>query len=73
MRSVALAVLLVAAPARADDVNNDGVDDDLYLVPHPAAKWWLSAQLNVITQAQPGFHSPYEGDNSLRHGQSSFH
>jgi hypothetical protein len=40
--------------------------DDAYLVDHPDAAWWLSAQLNAIGQAQPGFHSPYAGDNSLR-------
>ncbi len=40
--------------------------DDAYLVDHPDARWWLSAQLNAIEQAQPGFSSPYAGDNSLR-------
>ena len=37
------------------------------LVDHPAdARWWLSGQANAILQAQPGFHDPYDGDNSLR-------
>src|ERR1041385_1543638 len=50
----------VPGVAPADD------DDDTYLVKHPAAaKWWLSAQGNSIAQMQPGFHSPYEGANSL--------
>ncbi|HEX3758760.1 MAG TPA: carbohydrate porin [Kofleriaceae bacterium] len=48
---------LAAAPARADDA---------YLLDHPDAPWWLSGQLNVIGQAQPGFHAPYTGDNSFR-------
>jgi len=52
-------------PARADDD---------YLLAHPDAAWWLSAQLNVIGQAQPGFHAPYSGSNSFRrddHGATS--
>jgi hypothetical protein len=40
--------------------------DDTYLLDHPDAAWWLSGQLNVIGQAQPGFHAPYSGDNSFR-------
>ena len=40
--------------------------DDAYLFDHPDAAWWLSGQLNVIGQAQPGFHAPYSGDNSFR-------
>jgi len=57
MRLALLAVALLAGTAHADDA---------YLVDHPDAAWWLSAQLNSILQAQPGFHSPYQGDNSLR-------
>lgn len=41
-------------------------DDDTYVLPHPDAAWWLSGQLNVVAQAQPGFHASYTGDNSLR-------
>src|SRR5215468_5168691 len=56
----ALAAALVGAlPSRARA-------DDAYLLDHPDAAWWLSGQLNVIGQAQPGFHAPYSGDNSLR-------
>lgn len=29
---------------------------------------WLSGQVNVVTQIQPPFHSPYSGPNSLRPG-----
>ena len=67
MRSlVVVSCLLVASPAVADDRDGDGVDDDAYVLHHPAAAWWLSGQVNLVTQAQPGFHSPYAGDNSLR-------
>lgn len=60
----------LAGPARADDAA-----DAAYLAPHPDARWWLSGQANFILQAQPGFHSPYEGPNSLRpddHAELSF-
>jgi hypothetical protein len=40
--------------------------DDTYLFDHPDAAWWLSGQVNVIGQSQPGFHAPYSGDNSFR-------
>ncbi len=56
MRFVVLAALLLAAPAHADD---------LYLFDHPDAPWWLSGQFNSILQAEPGFHSPYQGKNSF--------
>lgn len=56
--ALAAALMFVTPPARADDGDT--------LLPHPDAAWWLSAQANVIGQAQPGFHSPYAGDNSFR-------
>ena len=62
-----IAVALLCATARADD--------GTYLLPHPDDSWWLSGQLNVIAQGQPGFHAPYTGDNSFRtddHGAISF-
>jgi hypothetical protein len=59
----ALVMLLgLAGPARADDA---------YVVDHPDAPWWLSGQVNVISQAQPGFHSPYAGANSFQPGDHS--
>src|SRR5690348_4910170 len=62
MRFVPLVCVLAlaAAPARADDA-----PDAAYLAPHPDARWWLSGQVNLILQAQPGFHSPYVGPNSF--------
>ncbi len=29
------------------------------------ARWWISGQANTIFQGKPGFHSAYEGPNSL--------
>src|SRR5262249_55414214 len=67
--AVVTSVLLAATSVAAAD------DSDAYLLAHPDAPWWLSGQLNSIFQAQPGFHSPYEADNSLRpddHDETSF-
>ena len=37
------------------------------MIPHPdGSRWWLSGQLNLISQAHGPFPSPYEGDNSYR-------
>ena len=39
---------------------------DLTMFPHSqTARWWMSGQTNTIFQAKPGFHSPYQGPNSL--------
>ena len=58
MRLALLAVVAAPLVARADDAT---------LVNHPDdTRWWLSAQVNAIAQAQPGFHDPYDGDNSFR-------
>jgi high affinity Mn2+ porin len=38
----------------------------LTMFPHPdSARYLLSGHINIIFQAHPGFHSPYEGVNSL--------
>jgi high affinity Mn2+ porin len=37
----------------------------LTMFPHPTARWWISGQTNTIFQGKPGFHSPYQGPNSL--------
>jgi high affinity Mn2+ porin len=57
---IACAAMLGARAAHAGDA------DDASLFDHPDAAWWLSGQLNVIGQAQPGFHAPYTGENSFR-------
>ena len=36
------------------------------MFPHPDdSRWWLSGQVNLISQAHGRFTSPYQGDNSL--------
>ena len=38
----------------------------LTMFPHPdGARWLATGQANIIFQAHPGFHSPYDGPNSL--------
>jgi high affinity Mn2+ porin len=38
----------------------------LTVFPHPdTARYLLSGQANIVFQSHPGFHSPYEGTNSL--------
>ena len=39
---------------------------DLTMFPHSnTARYWISGQVNIISQGKPGFHSPYQGPNSL--------
>ncbi len=39
----------------------------LTMFPHPdRTPWYVAGQANIIFQAHPAFHSPYEGANSLR-------
>ena len=46
--------------------------DLLTMFPHrDAAPWYLAGQANVIFQAHPPFHSPYEGVNTL-HGAGEY-
>lgn len=42
------------------------------LFPHSeTAPWWVSGQTNIIFQAHPPFHSPYQGPNSF-HGAGEY-
>jgi high affinity Mn2+ porin len=38
----------------------------LTMLPHPAHRWWISGQANIIFQGRPAFHSAYQGVNSFR-------
>lgn len=41
-------------------------DPELTMFPHSQrTRYWISGQANVIFQGKPGFHSPYQGRNSL--------
>ena len=57
--------MAAAIAAIAFTASTASADGDDYLLPHPDARWWLSAQANFIWQFQPGFDSPYEGAHSF--------
>ena len=66
---VCVALLLVAGPvsATAQTTPNAPPAAETTMFPHPEeSRWWLSGQLNLISQTHGTFTSPYEGDNSLR-------
>jgi high affinity Mn2+ porin len=49
-----------SAPAPAAD------DADVTMFPHTqTGRYWISGQYNSIFDGKPGFHSPYQGPNSL--------
>jgi high affinity Mn2+ porin len=50
-------------PQPSDDPETD---PNLVMFPHPETdRLWISGQANFISQWHPGFHSPYQGPNSL--------
>lgn len=50
--------------ATMDETKRTG--DLLTEFPHPdRTSWYAAGQVNIIFQAHPPFHSPYEGPNSL--------
>jgi len=52
-----------SAPVPADD---SCTSDAATLLPHSeSSRFWISGQVNFITQWHPTFHSPYQGTNSL--------
>lgn len=54
-----------ASLEKADETKRTG--DLLTEFPHPdRTSWYAAGQVNIIFQAHPPFHSPYEGPNSLR-------
>jgi hypothetical protein len=71
LRLVTLSVLLLVitggAPATGQTTPDVPPAGATTMLPHPAdGAWWLSGQVNLISQTHGRFTSPYEGDNSLR-------
>jgi hypothetical protein len=72
---VSLVALLASLPLCAQASSNvpseshsatDVLTEQVTMFPHPdRARYLVSGQANIIFQAHPGFHSPYEGANSL--------
>lgn len=56
-----------SAPAPAEGPSpSDRGNDAPAMIPHfESDRIWLSGQINIISQWHPGFHSPYQGPNSL--------
>jgi high affinity Mn2+ porin len=55
-----------SAPAPADSAAESADDKIVTVFPHPDDKrWYIAGQANIIFQAHPPFHSPYQGPNSL--------
>ena len=64
MPVLVVASVTSAAAQSAPDVPAAGATT---MFPHPDdSRWWLSGQVNLISQTHGRFTSPYEGDNSLR-------
>ena len=71
MRLVTLSVLLLVitggAPATGQTTPDVPPAGATTMLPHSADDaWWLSGQVNLISQTHGRFTSPYDGDNSLR-------
>ena len=68
LRSISLSVLLVIGGGTvvpAQTAANTPPATTMF--PHPDDRpWWLSGQVNLISQTHGRFTSPYQGDNSLR-------
>ncbi len=55
-----------SAPPDAASVGDAATDAPVTLFPHAkTARWYAGGQANIIFQANPPFHSPYEGTNSF--------
>ncbi len=67
-RSVSLSMLVVVAGATiATAQAAETPPAETTMFPHPDdRRWWLSGQVNLISQSHGRFASPYQGDNSLR-------
>ncbi len=69
LRSFSLSVLLLIGGATVAPAQTapDTPPAATTVFPHPDdSRWWLSGQVNLISQAHGRFTSPYQGDNSLR-------
>ena len=66
-RTVLVLVIVGGASATAQTAPDTPSAGTTTMFPHPeASRWWLSGQVNLISQTHGGFTSPYQGDNSLR-------
>src|ERR1700720_746989 len=53
-------------PSARVPADDSSPGDAATLLPHSeTSRYWISGQVNFITQWHPAFHSPYQGVNSL--------
>ena len=56
-----------AGGSKAAAAKNTEQDETLTMFPHSeTAPWLVAGQTNIIFQAHPSFHSPYQGKNSFQ-------
>jgi hypothetical protein len=61
-----LALLPLAAAQTPEPAQTAAADSAPTVFPHnDADRWYIAGQANIIFQAHPPFHSPYQGANSL--------
>lgn len=73
-RAMPLAVGLDVGQSRGSSLSGISPEEretpeanEVTMFPHSdTAPYWISGQANIIFQAHPGFHSPYQGPNSFR-------
>jgi high affinity Mn2+ porin len=62
-----LVLSVVLAPTASAQTDPGVAAPTTTMFPHPDdSRWWLSGQVNLISQLHGQFTSPYQGDNSLR-------
>jgi high affinity Mn2+ porin len=69
LQSLCLSLVLsvVLAPTASAQTDPGVAAPTTTMFPHPDdSRWWLSGQVNLISQLHGQFTSPYQGDNSLR-------
>jgi high affinity Mn2+ porin len=67
VQSVSLSLLLVLAGATIGAAQTTETPAAEMTFPHPDdSRWWLSGQVNLISQSHGRFTSPYQANNSLR-------
>lgn len=73
LAGILFATLTAPLHAQSSDANPPADDPVLTMFPHSdAARWWLSAQDNIISQWHPGFDAKYNGPNSFHsHAEGS--
>src|SRR6185312_15128607 len=65
MSALLLAAMALSGPAAAQVPASPA--PALTMFPHPeGARLFIAGQANIISQANPPFHSPYAGPNSFR-------